>query len=185
LLPSQTKINFGNRGINRCLSFLDISVKIENNKIILDWFHKTSFSGRFLSFFSNHPISHKVGTIYNLVDRAIKLSHPTFHEKNLTLYIKLLLDNGYPLDFIFNKINLRLKKIFVQRTTTGNNLDIVNSDVERKIIVFPYVNPISEFIYANIDKSKAMIGFRCINMLSQFVKVHKDQHHTLSENNVI
>jgi len=83
-----------------------------------------------------------------LIDRAIKLSHPIFHEKNLTLCIKLLLDNGYPLDLIFNKINIRLKKIFVQRTTTAKNLDIANSNIERKIIVIPYVNPISEMIHA-------------------------------------
>jgi len=89
------------------------------------------------------------------------LSHPIFHEKNLIpLCIKLLLDNGYPLDLIFNKINLRLKKIFVQRTITAKNLDIVNSDIKRKIIVVPYVNPISEMIHANINKSKAMISMQ-------------------------
>jgi len=111
------------------------------------------------------------------------LSHPIFHEKNLTLCLKLLLDNDCPLDLIFNKINLRLKKIFVQRTIIAKNLDIANSDVERKIIIVPYVNPISQIIHANIDKSKAMIGFRCINRLSKFVKVHKDQDHFLSKNN--
>jgi len=30
-----------------------------------------------------------------------------------------------------------------------------------------------------------MIGFRCINTLRHFVKVHKDQDHILSKNNVI
>jgi len=63
--------------INR-LSFLDIILNIKNNKIITDWYHKT-FSGKYLSFYSNHPICHKVDIIYSLVDRAIKLSHPSFH----------------------------------------------------------------------------------------------------------
>jgi len=171
---------------NRGLSFLDLFIKIEqNHRIILDWFQKPKFSGRFLSYFSNHPISHKVGTIYNLVDRAINLSNPIFHEKNLILCIKLLLDNGYPLHLIFNKINLRLKKIFTQRTNTINNSNLTNSEKERKIIVIPYVNPISEMIHANIDKTKAMIGFRCINTLNHFVRVHKDQDHILSKNNVV
>jgi len=31
----------------------------------------------------------------------------------------LLLDNGYPLDLIFNKMNSRLKKLFVQRMKTA------------------------------------------------------------------
>jgi len=69
------------------LSFLDITLNIRNNKIIIDWFHKTTFSGRYLSSYSNHPICHKVGIIYRLVDRATKLSHPSFHEKNLKLCI--------------------------------------------------------------------------------------------------
>jgi len=30
-----------------------------------------------------------------------------------------------------------------------------------------------------------MIDFRCINKLSQFIKVHKDQDHTLSKNNLV
>jgi len=64
-------------------------------------------------------------------------------------------------------------------------LDNANFDTERKIIVVPYVNPISEMIQANIDKFKAMIGFRCINKLNKFVKVHKDQNHILSKNNVV
>jgi len=68
---------------NRRLSFLDFALNVRNNKIITDWFHKTIFSGRYLSFYSNHPICHEVGFIYSLVDCATKLSHPSFHEKNL------------------------------------------------------------------------------------------------------
>jgi len=89
--------------VNHILNFLDIT-HIKNNRIVIDWFHKITFSGRYLSFFSNYPISHKIGTIYGLVDHAIKLSHPSFYEKNLNLCIKILLDNDYSL---FNKINLR------------------------------------------------------------------------------
>jgi len=49
--------------VNRCLSFLDITLKIKNNRIIIDWFHKITFSGQYLSFYSNHPTSHKIGII--------------------------------------------------------------------------------------------------------------------------
>jgi len=58
-------------------------------------------------------------------------------------------------------------------------------DVERKIMVLPYVQPLSEFISSNIDKSKAIIGFRCLNKLSRFIKVHKDVDHASLKNNVI
>jgi len=170
---------------NRCLNFLDVTLIIKNNKIITDWFHKTTFSGRYLSYYSNHPINHKIGIIYNLVERAIKLSHPSFHQKNLELCIRLLLDNGYPLDLIFNKMNLRLKKLFVQRRITADSITNNKSNNEKKILVFPYVNPLTKFITSNIDNSKALIGYRCLNKLNQFIKVHKDIDPPLNRNNVI
>lgn len=82
---------------NRSLQFLDLTLNILNNKFHIDWYHKETFSGRILSYFSNHPLCHKIGTIYSLVDRAILLSHPSYHKKNLELCINILIDNGYPL----------------------------------------------------------------------------------------
>jgi len=73
----------------------------------------------------------------------------------------------------------------VQRTNDAIDLIDANSNVERKIMVLPYVQPLSEFISSNIDKSKANIGFRCLNKLSRFIKVHKDVDHTSCKNNVI
>jgi len=161
--------------VNHCLHFLDITLIRKDTKIITDWFHKSTFSGRYLSFFSNHPTCQKTGTIYSLVDHAIKLSHPTFHEKNLRLCIKLLLDNGYPLNMIFNKINLRLKKLFVHRVT--KSLSVTNTDIDsnsdRKIIILPYVNPLSDFISSNIDSSKALVGFRCLTNCLGLLKYTK------------
>jgi len=53
----------------------------------------------------------------------------------------MLLDNDYLLDLIFNKINSRLKKLFVQRTKTAtattNEVKDINSNSERKTLVLP------------------------------------------------
>jgi len=123
---------------NRCLSFLDMSLNIVNNKII-DWFHKKNFFEEIsVIFFQITRFATK--SIYSLVDQAIFLSHPSFHKKNFKLCINILMDNGYSLETIFNTINRRLKKLFVQRVkpaTSANNFDIdTNSNIERKIIVF-------------------------------------------------
>jgi len=61
----------------------------------------------------------------------------------------MLLDNGYPLDLIFNKIYLKLKKVFVHRmksATITNNIEDTSSNIERKILISPYVKSISEFV---------------------------------------
>jgi len=64
-----------------------------------------------VSYYSNHPICHTIRTIYNLVDRALLLSHPDFQQKNIELCVRLLLDNGYPLKLIFEKNQWEIKKI--------------------------------------------------------------------------
>jgi len=55
---------------DRSLSFLDLLITISNNIIYIDWFHEENFSERFLSFYSSHPLCHKIGTMYSLIDRA-------------------------------------------------------------------------------------------------------------------
>lgn len=64
----------------------------------------------FVIFF--HSLDHKIGTIYNLVDRVILLSHLVFQE-NFELFIKLLLENDYPLKLIFREVVFRLKKNYL------------------------------------------------------------------------
>jgi len=83
---------------NRTLNFLDLSLIVSDGILILDWYKKDTCSGRYLSYISDHPLCHKNGTIFGLVDRAILLSHPIFHQKNLEYVIKVLIDNSYPLD---------------------------------------------------------------------------------------
>jgi len=59
---------------------------------------------------SNHPLCHKIGTIYGLIDRAMLLSHPISHQKNLEYVIRVLIDDAYPINLIFNKIQTRSKE---------------------------------------------------------------------------
>jgi len=175
--------------VNRSLSFLDLRLTISDNTIYIDWFQKNTFSGRFLSFHSNHPLCHKIGTIYNLVDRAFLLSHPKFHQKNITLVIDFLIENGFPLNLIFRKINERLKLLIhksrqIKNLTNRNNVHM-DTDNNKKIVVFPYIKKISESIADKIDNSKFVKGYRILNNLSNFIKVHKDVNSHDTNNNVI
>ena len=67
------------------INFLDITVSI-NDRFIFDWYRKPTFSGRFLNFYSNHPLIQKKGTIFSLVDRAFLLSDVMFHTKKSDFY---------------------------------------------------------------------------------------------------
>lgn len=168
---------------NSSLSFLDLELRISDNKILIDWFHKRTFSGRTLSYHSNHPIQHKIGTIYSFVDRAILLSHPRFHKKNLEFIIDMLMDNGFPLDFIFKQINYRLRNIPKINLRTAETE--TSGTQRKKFMVLPYIHKISDSIKSIIDKNKFTMGFRCLNKLSNFIKVHKDRNKLECNCNVI
>ncbi|KYM95054.1 hypothetical protein ALC62_14310, partial [Cyphomyrmex costatus] len=120
------------------INFLDTTIIISNNSLIFDWYQKPTFSGRFLNFMSQHPVSQKIGIIYGLVDRTFHLSHPNFQEKNLKFIVKILLENDYPKDFIFQNINARIKKLINKQNleieTTSNNLHINSKSTTHSVI---------------------------------------------------
>ena len=65
---------------NNRISFLDLEIiKLDNDKIVSNWYKSSTYSGRLLNSTLNHPFQNKVAVIKNLVDRAICLSHGSFH----------------------------------------------------------------------------------------------------------
>ncbi|XP_029673125.1 uncharacterized protein LOC115241501 [Formica exsecta] len=165
------------------LNFLDISILLINNRLITDWFHKPTFSGRYLNFLSQHPTCQKRGTIIGLVDRAFLLSHPQFHQKNFDFIIKILLDNNYPLDFIFQTIFNRLKFLISSR-----GLSIDEENVNKKIVSYftiPFVHTISHKFKNIIKDLDVKLSYCSLNKLSCFIRIHKDVLSSASCTNVI
>jgi hypothetical protein len=121
------------------------------------------------------------------VDRAILLSHPKYQQKNLEFCIEVLQNNGYSLELIFKKIQLRLKKLFNMKINKNNEvLRDENTEItEKKLMVMPYIRNITETIASTINKNEFMIGFRCLNKLDRFIKTHKDRNAPNCNNNVI
>lgn len=107
-------------GIDNRLNFLDVTLILKNNFINFDWYHKPTFSARYLHFESRHPLCHKRGTAIGLIDRAFLLSEPGYHQKNFELVINILLTNGYPLSFIFDTLHKRLKQLFHANNSLNN-----------------------------------------------------------------
>ena len=74
-----------------------------------------------MNFWSQHPVSQKIGTIAGLVDRVLLLN-PKFHFDNLCFIIKVLLENNYVLNFIFDNVSNLLKNIIM----ANNRKNVVN-----------------------------------------------------------
>ncbi|KYQ53305.1 hypothetical protein ALC60_07594, partial [Trachymyrmex zeteki] len=79
---------------------------------------------RYLNYLSAHPVAHKKGIVMGMTDRAILLSNPKYHKKNIQFIINTLLKNDYSVDFIFKTINIRLKYLFSGRNPLTTEVTI-------------------------------------------------------------
>jgi len=53
---------------NNQLNFLEVTILIDDYKIIFDRYSKSTYSGRYINFYSQHPLAQK-RSIFGLVDR--------------------------------------------------------------------------------------------------------------------
>jgi len=129
---------------NDRISFLDVMIIIDGHRLVFDCYRKPTFSGRFVNFHSQHPLPQKRGIVYGLVDRALLLSHPKFQEKNLKSAIEVLLDNCFPLPFIFSAINKRIKQLSYKENNSNKEDKNVKKPDKIEFFTIPYVNSVSE-----------------------------------------
>lgn len=127
------------------------------NKIITDWYHKETWSGRYMNFSSNLPLSYKRNTISILTEKIIKLSHKKFHSKNFKLLRKTLKDNGYPLKIINQQIESTINKLknpITAPTSLSNTIETTN----KKTISIPFIPG----LFYNIRRKMAQYNVRVI-----------------------
>ena len=135
---------------------------------------KPIFSGKFLNFNSNHSIAQKKGTIFSLVDRTFLLSDFMFHTKNLTFIINVLLDNDYPLPFIFDTVNQRIKNLIKIRHITQKDLaDNVCANESATWLTVPFI-PFHTEKFKCFNKNDIRVAFRSSNKLGKYIKIQKD-----------
>jgi len=123
-----------------------------------------------------------------MVDKTILLSHPRYHQKNLTEFVKVLLNNCYPLPFIFHTINSRLalhsKKDFLH-IHNNINYNSVDQTSEKEFFTIPYLNSISESFIPIIKKYGFNIAFSISVTLNFLIKCGKDSLDTMSQHGVV
>jgi len=164
---------------------VDITLILNNNFLIFDWYHKPTFSGRFLHYESRHPLCHKRGTAIGLIDRAFRLSHPRFHEKNLRLVVNILLENGYPLIFLFETLKERIKILISRQKTNQKKNDIEDDTGCTHFFNIPYVPTISERFKTVVRDLNIKLSYTGLNKLHEFIHVQKDELATELKSNVV
>ncbi|KYQ57302.1 hypothetical protein ALC60_03737 [Trachymyrmex zeteki] len=163
---------------DRKISFLDTLVIVEEQSLIFYLYRKATFSGRFLNFNSYYPLCHKRGVIYGLVDKIIRICHPRFQQNNLINVINILLNNGYPLEFVFSAIHKRIK-FHINKSGT------VEKKIKEKFFMIPYVNSVSEKFTPIANRFHCKLAFSIPNSLRKFIGKGKDQLDHLCNQNVV
>lgn len=153
------------------IPFLDIVlIRTNNNNIITDWYHKPTFSERFLNYQSEHAFKQKHNIITNLKSRALLLSHPQFHDKNLNNIETFLLRNNYP--------HRLIKKILFSDNPNNNEISNNNKSEEKrekKFLKIPYVRNLSERVASVISNDKVQMAFKNENTLSKYFSNLKEK----------
>lgn len=118
--------------------FLDTKViRTSTNSIILNWYQKPASSGRFLNYFSNHPINQKINTILAMKNRITHISNSIFINDNLKKLKNLFLNNGYP-GHLLNKL------IYSSNFYDGPTEENTEPNVKYKKL--PYIRSLTEKI---------------------------------------
>jgi len=114
------------------------TIKIVDN-IKFDWLQLLFLGGTWISILSILSLRNVVWI--EMTDWAFLLSHPRYHQKNLELLNILL--NNYPLSFIFDTINSRLKYLLRKRdfiSKKKKERDIMNVSYNTPWFTVPYQN---------------------------------------------
>ena len=116
------------------ISFLEMEIiKLDNGKIVSNWYRKSTYSGRVLNFILNHPFQNKVAIIKNLVDRVVYLSRESFQSENLNFVRKILFFYHYPQDSIEKHIKISIRQSKRCKVTyMGQTGRLLNTRVEHK-----------------------------------------------------
>ena len=128
------------------LPFLDISVKLEENKFTTSIYKKPSNTDVLLNFHSCTPQSWKKNLIRQLFIRNKRLVSEELQNLETNRIKNLLLRNGYPINFINNEIE-KLQK-----------LEDKQQIPKQQYLTVPYIKKVSEKFSKNITKNLETIG---------------------------
>jgi len=158
---------------NNTLSFLSALVIRESGELLTNWYRKPTFLGRYINYYSSHPLQYKVNTITNLVDQAVLLSSACFHDRNIKIIKEILVNNCYPLELINKKINERIRAIKVNKVLKDKEIN-VNAMKCKTFLTIPFVKNVSDDI-KRIVKNSVDVIYTIPKKLDLLIKKGKDR----------
>lgn len=117
------------------------------------------------------PLTHKKGVVIGLTDKVFKLSYPRFHEKNFKLIFDILLNNGYPPNFIFTAVTNRIKSLIHNNFAFPSTpISFPSPSPAPSFFVIPYIRGVSEQFKDIAAKLNKSLAFVVLNKLNRFMQ---------------
>ena len=171
---------------NNKISFLELVVIRDGCSIKLDWYHKPSWSGRYMNFESHLPLAYKKNTVSLLTEKILTLSDPEFHEQNFRLLRDTLRSNGYP-SKLTEDIIRRTKLKVSERDSTSNYNQLPNHGLQRDkpTIAIPYTRGLFENLRSICKEQFTVVGKGDNNVKKFCFSRLKDKTVKLEQSNVV
>ena len=98
---------------NNILPFLDVSIKVEDNKCSTSVYRKPTYTNLLMNFSACCPFTYKIGLLNCLIFRAFKIcsSWYSFHEE-IQYLLNLFVSNAFPSKLFFNTLKRFLDNVF-------------------------------------------------------------------------
>lgn len=145
---------------NNMLAFLDMKIERpeKGGKLILHWYTKPTWSGRYMHFHSNMPMPFKQNVARNLIDRAIALSSPEVRPSALNQVKLTLIKNGYPENMLKSTIKKCVHKFYNKDHHITPK--IKEQKTEQNYIAFPYIYQLSESLSGILKPHKITVAHK-------------------------
>ena len=127
--------------VNKKIPFLDVLIRRQTEGFHTSVYHKPTFTGVYLNWFSLTSKVYKIGLIKCLLGRTWRIcsDYESIH-KEFTQINEVLKRNGYPEDVIDCEIKKFLDKKFVHQELS-DTIVIDDEEITKKLfLVLPYIN---------------------------------------------
>lgn len=164
------------------IAFLDVLCIRQGQSIRTDWYHKSTWSGRYLNYHSHLPMIYKRNTVSILTQKILELADVEFHQNNFMLLKRTLCDNGYPKKLVYDII-----KTTTDKFNLGDNRDLhKESKDQQNMVAIPYVAGLFEDLKKELGKHDIKAVAKPDNNLkmSVFSQI-KDRTPMMQQSNVV
>lgn len=164
---------------HRKIAFLDTKLHRLPDGIIFDWYSKETASGRLMNFNSTQPRSQIINTAKNFIERVLKISDQSFHNKNIQKINQILKENSFPQNLINNLINDTNRR-FENSSQLGNTED-------KRFFSVHYIPGLTDTrqLRTTIDQQNICFSYKPNTTLSSLFTNIKTPIEKQQQNNVI